>query len=262
MNKLIVAVFENEAKAFEGLTAIKELNSNGDLSLYATAVINKNEAGEIALKDAADQGPIGTAVAGLSGAFIGLLAGPAGMAVGAMAGAMGGMFYDINTTGIDATFVETVSIGLQEGKTAVVAEIDETWNAPLDTRMDELGAILFRKNKAEAEYDEYIRENEALNAELDELNEELKEAKEDAKESIQNQIDKVKAKQAALKESVDKKMSHLKEETDAKVAKLNEQISEAKDKSKAKLEKRKAKLEEKYEASKEKLSHLKEKLHK
>ena len=163
MNRMIVAVFDNETKAFEGLTAMKELHKNGDISLYASAVINKNEAGEIALKSAAEKGPIGMGVGMLSGAFIGLLAGPIGMAVGAMAGSMGGMIYDLDKTGVDTTFVEEVAVSLKNGKTAVIADVDEGWNAPIDTRMDALDAMVFRRNRAEVA-DEQLERNPVTTA--------------------------------------------------------------------------------------------------
>jgi len=260
MNKLVVSVFDTETQAFEGLTAFKELHSNGDLSLYATAVINKDESGEISIKENSDQGPIGTAVAALTGGLVGLFAGPAGAMAGAAAGAFGGMIYDINSSGTGMSYAQNVAIALQEGKTAVVAEIDETWSTPLDTKMDELGAVVFRTNKAAAEYDSYVREDEALNQELDELEQELKEANDDLKESIQKQIAKNKEKHAMLKTAVENKMAHLKSETEAKVATVKEQIEVANDKRKAKLEQRKNDLQQSYTAKKEQLSKLRDKI--
>ena len=83
MNKMLVAVFESENKAYEGLSALKDLHYNGDITLYATAVVSKNEKGELHLNTAADQGPIGTATGLLTGSLIGLLGGPIGFVVGA-----------------------------------------------------------------------------------------------------------------------------------------------------------------------------------
>ncbi|HEX3165255.1 MAG TPA: hypothetical protein VHQ93_03290, partial [Chitinophagaceae bacterium] len=61
MNKMLVAVFDNENKAFEGLSSLKDLHKKGDITLYATAVVSKSEKGELRLDTAADQGPVGTA---------------------------------------------------------------------------------------------------------------------------------------------------------------------------------------------------------
>ncbi len=37
LNKMLVAVFDTEPAAFEGLQALKDLHRDGDITLYATA---------------------------------------------------------------------------------------------------------------------------------------------------------------------------------------------------------------------------------
>jgi len=247
MNRMIVSVFDTEEKAFEGLSALKALHKDGDISLYASAVINKNEAGEVNLKNADDQGPIGMGVGMLTGAFIGILAGPVGMAFGAMAGTMGGMFYDLNKSGLDTSFVEEVSKALHEGKTAVIADVDEGWTAPVDTRMEALDAMVFRRNRAELEDEQLNREADALNSELDELESDFEEANDEMKASIQKQMDAAKKKSKVMKEVIDKKMEDAKAETDAKIAEINKQLQDAGTRRKKKLDKRMANLKNNFE---------------
>ena len=86
MNKMLIAVFETETKAYEGLSALKGLHANGDITLYATAVISKDQNGQVRVKDSADEGPIGTGVGLLTGSLLGLLGGPVGLAIGAFTG--------------------------------------------------------------------------------------------------------------------------------------------------------------------------------
>jgi hypothetical protein len=45
MNKMLIAIFDREAAAFEGLSALKDLHRNGDISLYSSAVIAKDSTG-------------------------------------------------------------------------------------------------------------------------------------------------------------------------------------------------------------------------
>ena len=260
MNRVIVAVFDTETQAFEGLTAIKELNDHGDISLYASAVINKNENGNIALREDQDMGPVGTAVGMLAGGFVGLVGGPAGLAIGTFAGGMGGLLYDLDKKGVDATFVNDVAQALDEGKTAIIADIDEGWNAPLDTRIAELDGMLFRKNRGEVEDEQLLREAEALNEEIEELEQDLIDANEDAKASINKQIAKAKEKANKLEELVEKKTTEVKGELNAKTQALEDQIDEASERKKQKLEKRKAELKAKKEASLDRLSKANKKL--
>ena len=58
MNRMIVSVFDTEEKAFEGLSALKALHKNGDISLYATAVISKNNDGKVEMKSVSSKEPI------------------------------------------------------------------------------------------------------------------------------------------------------------------------------------------------------------
>ena len=57
MNKMLIAVFETEAKAYEGLSALKGLHENGDITLYASVVINKDQNGKIRVKGSTRSGP-------------------------------------------------------------------------------------------------------------------------------------------------------------------------------------------------------------
>ncbi|KXX70701.1 DUF1269 domain-containing protein [Flammeovirga sp. SJP92] len=260
MNKLVVSVFDNQSKAFEGLSAIKELNNNGDITLYAATVISKNDEGEITVNEKSDQGPIGTGVGMLTGAFIGMFGGPVGMVAGAMAGSVGGLIYDFDKAGVDTSFIEEVSDALDKGKTAVIADIEEGWNAPLDTKMQELDGMLFRRNRAEIEEEQFNREAEAIQAELAELEHELKEASEESKESIKQQIDNVKKKAVVLEDVINQKIIDLKIETEAKSSELQQQLEKASEKKQKKINKRKEDLELKFNKSLKKLSEASNKL--
>jgi len=90
MNKMLVAVFDTEPAAYEGLNALKELHEDGDITLYATAILVKDSTGAVSVKQSADQGPLGTAVGMLSGSVTGLLAGEAGAAAGLALGGLAG----------------------------------------------------------------------------------------------------------------------------------------------------------------------------
>ncbi len=238
MNKLIVTVFENESNAFEGLTALKSLHTDGTISVYATAVVSKNVEGESEVKENTSEGPLGLSIGLLTGSLFGMLAGPIGMAVGAGVGALGGGAYDLSRADIDVSFVNEVSEALNPGKVAVISEIEETWTTPVDSRMAEFGGLVFRRNKTEVVDDYYTRESEAFKAEMHELNEELKDANDTNKATINAEIAKVKAKSKALNEATQRRLAHKKVETEAKLKTLKEQMVKANDKRKKKLEKR------------------------
>lgn len=253
MNKMLIAVFETETKAYEGLSALKGLHQNGDITLYAAAVINKDQSGQIRVREGADQGPIGTGVGLLTGSLIGILGGPVGLAVGAFAGTMAGVLYDVNADDINFTFAEDVSSALSKGKTAVVCEIDETWTVPVDTKMQALGGLVFRRLRYEVEEEQFNREAEAISNEYIQLTEELDEAMEADKAKINASIENLKNKAKAANDHLKKKMADSKSQFDAKVNAINVQMKNASDRRKAKLQKRIETLTEDYNARTAKL---------
>jgi uncharacterized membrane protein len=253
MNKMLIAVFETETKAYEGLSALKGLHKDGDITLYATAVINKDQNGQVRVKDSADEGPIGTGVGLLTGSLLGILGGPVGLAIGAFTGSVAGMIYDVNVDDVNTTFVDDVSAALSNGKTAVVCEIDETWTVPVDTKLEALDGLVFRRFRYEVEDEQINREAEAISNEYKQLKEEFKEAREADKAKINASIEKLKNKAKAANDHLKKKMDDSKSQFDSKVNTIKSQMKNANDRRKAKLQKRVDVLTEEYNARTAKL---------
>lgn len=254
MNKMIVAVFDREAAAFEGLSALKDLHRDGDISLYSSAVIAKNDAGKVEIKQAADEGPVGTALGLLAGALIGILAGPVGLALGASVGGLSGLLYDANRSGVDLTFVDDVTKTLTPGKVAVLADIDESWTAPVDTRLHKLGGMVFRQLRGEVVADQLARESAAFEADLKALNDDLKQASAENRAAIQKDIDRVKAQIKAVQDQAKARLDQAKADTDARVKALQDQAKNATGLAKSRIEKRIAATKADFEARSKKLS--------
>lgn len=266
MTKFIVTVFDDEKTAYNGSRAVRDLHNEGSIVAYADAVISKDSNGIVNIEDAADEGPVGTAtgmmvgtlLGGLGGAIALAAGGPVGavaasMAGGIAVGGMGGWFSDMYNVGVDGDFLEDVAKVLTPGKYAVVAEIDEGWTAPLDTKMEELGGIVFRRYRIDVEDAQIEREIEMTHRELDELEAEWDQAVGEAKDKLKAKVDAARNKLQSLNEKANSKMQSLKKETDAKIAKLDEQIAKAKGDAKTKFEKRRDELKTEFSERTEKL---------
>ena len=80
MEKLIVIVFDNQAKAFAGLEALRELDRDGEISLFAAQIAAKEPNGGVRFIDNpndADFPVIG--VSTLLGTLVGVFGGPIGL---------------------------------------------------------------------------------------------------------------------------------------------------------------------------------------
>jgi len=73
MDRMLVVVFDNENKAYEGKQALQQLDSEGSISVYAYAVLAKNADGTATLKQGDDVGPLGTLLGTSFGSLIGVL---------------------------------------------------------------------------------------------------------------------------------------------------------------------------------------------
>jgi len=254
MNKMLVVVFDREDAAFEGLSALKDLHRDGDISLYSTAVIAKDKSGRIEVRQAADSGPVGAAVGLLTGSLIGIFGGPVGVAVGASVGGLAGLLFDVSKSGVDANFLDDVSKTLTAGRFSVLAEIDETWTTPVDARLQRFGAIVFRRLRGEVVADQLVREREALEANLKALDDDLKLAAAENRAAIQQDIERVKKQIKAIQEQAKARLDEARAETDARVKALQDQAEAATGRAKAQIEKRIADAQADFEVRSKKLS--------
>ncbi len=242
MDKIVVVVFDSESKAYEGSLALQELQNEGSINLYAKAVIARDANGEVTVKQEGDMGPVGTAVGLLTGSLIGLLGGPVGVAIGVSMGTTGGMLYDLAQLGVGEDYLNEVGKSLLPGKAAVVAEVLENWTLPLDTKMEALGGVVFRRSRVEVVDDQIEKDIVALNADLDELDAEYAQASAEAKKKLQARIDNTKAKLQAAQDAMKARLEASQKETEAKIQSLDAQAAKARGERKAKLDKRIAEL--------------------
>lgn len=88
MNKMLMAIFDNESVAHAGLQALLRLHTGSDITHYASGVIAKDAKGVVCVKKSRDKDTIGMALGLALFSLIDLLGGSPGMAIGAMTGTM------------------------------------------------------------------------------------------------------------------------------------------------------------------------------
>jgi hypothetical protein len=170
--------------------------------------------------------------------LIGLLGGPVGVAVGAVAGTLTGSLFDLARLGVSDDFLNEVYLNLVPNKWAVVAEVDEVWVTPLDTRMDAIGGVVFRRGRGEFMDIQIEREIAADKAEIERLETEYKQAVGDAKAKLKVKVDTARKRYEDRRELLLKRIEEIQREGEAKINLLQEQMAKATDQAKANLEKR------------------------
>ncbi|HSR32146.1 MAG TPA: DUF1269 domain-containing protein [Anaerolineae bacterium] len=119
--EMVVVAFEDEYKADEVLSTLKQLDVEATVDLKSAAVVKRDAEGKVRIKETKDfdakQGAIGGAVAG---GLLGLLTGKllVGALVGAAGGAAAGHGIDL---GIDDEYLKAVGESLGNKSSALVA---------------------------------------------------------------------------------------------------------------------------------------------
>jgi uncharacterized membrane protein len=255
MEKMLVVVFDDESKAYEGSHALKQLDAEGSITIYAEAVIKKNPDGTVTVKQSEGDFPIRTIGGTAIGSLIGLLEGPIGLGIGAAAGLVAGSIGDLHVSGVDAEFLDDVAVALTPGKCAVVADISEEWVTPVDTRMEPLGGSGFRTPRKSVEHDQRARDIAALRAQIDQLKAEHARARADRKAKLQAQIDRLNAKLQTKLDQAKQRAEQIKREADAKVQALQKKAEKAQGEIKATFDARVKEIREDYEQSTTEMKH-------
>jgi uncharacterized membrane protein len=258
MHKIIVSVFDSEPSAFQGLTALKELHHDGDITLYATSVVKKADNGWVSVVQSDDSGPVGLLAGLVGGGLVGLLGGPVGVAIGAYAGTLGGALFDMFNAGVGMDFINEVAAEMAPGKVAVVADADETWVTPVETRMGALGATTFRRLPDEVIDDGLVRESQSAKAELDQLENELRASTGEARAKVEAAIAAQRTKLATIATRIDTALATQKSEFEARLSTLKAQRAKAREQQKARIDARIDELKASHAARRAKLEQARE----
>ncbi len=229
MEKMIVVVFNNQPKALEGSQILRDLNQDGDISVYDAQMVTRDPSGVVRKIDSVDMQGFPMIAGGTTvGALIGLLGGPVGALVGASVGALIGSISDVEETGLTSEFVGDVTNALTPGKVAIIADIDEEWVTPLDTRMDQIGGVVLRRTRTVVKTTQDDRDAAAHRAEMEQLKLERAQSRSDRLAKIDAKIDNLRVKLENAIERKRVKMQLRQSQRDAKIEVLQSRADQAK----------------------------------
>ncbi len=256
MEKMLVVVFDNEVKAYEGARSLKQLDTEGSITIHAESVIKKNADGTVSVLRTDGEFPVRTIGGTAIGSLIGVLGGPVGFGIGALAGSFAGMLGDICAAGVNTDFGADVAATLTPGKCAVVADVNEEWVTPVDSAMETEGGVVFRSLRSTIEDDLRARDVAELKQEIAQLKAEQAQARAERKAKLQAKIDNLNTKLQTKLDQVQQRSEQIKGETDAKVQALQQKAAKAKGDVKEALDARVAHIRGEYEERSRRLKSL------
>jgi uncharacterized membrane protein len=195
MENVLAVNFADDANAYEALTKLKELDSQGQLALAGAAVVVRGEDGSIEIKDeVGDIGYTGTATGGVVGLIIGILGGPLGVLLGGATGVLIGSLFDLDDADEAESVLGDISRSARVGHTALLAEVSEQSPEVVDAAIERLDGTIVRRSVEDVEA-EIAAAEDAQRAAKKEARKRLHEQRQaQRKEKIQAKIAELKAK--------------------------------------------------------------------
>ena len=192
---VVVVAFSDDNTAFEALTTLKELDSQGQLRLVEGAVVTRGEDGHIDVKDeVGDDTLVGTATGGVTGLVIGILGGPLGVLIGGATGLLIGSLYDMDDADSTDSVLSEVSKTVQVGHNALLAQVVEQSPEVFDTAMARLSGTVVRRSVYDVK-SEIVAAEEAQREAKREARKRLRDARrEEHREEVDGKIEELKAK--------------------------------------------------------------------
>jgi len=257
-NKMIAVIFGTKADALKGLNALKELHTEGSITLYSSVIAIKDNLDIVTMQEMKGSGAVHTIKGMGIGSLLGLLGGPAGFGIGLFAGTMAGLLYDMSNAGVGKEFIDDVSDAMKRNSVTLLAEVDEEQENSINNAMKAYHGLIFSRLRKETIIDQLTREISLNIEELGQLNSELNNSNHETKKKINTSVKETKKKLKILQKHSNKKLTDAKIEYKQKVDTLNDQLKDAKESKKTKIEQKKEKLKEEYEARYTKLKDMAE----
>jgi uncharacterized membrane protein len=143
---------ENDKNAYQALTDLKQLDSQGQVKITGAAVVERDINGRVEPKSEVGEDPyVGTASGGMIGLLIGIIGGPLGMLIGGAYGMLLGSLFDINEVDTTESVLGEISKQVQPERTALLAQVTEQSPEVVDAAMARLGGEVLRRPAVDVE---------------------------------------------------------------------------------------------------------------
>ena len=198
-NNVLVVTFgedpENDKNAFQALTDLKQLDSQGQISIAGAAVVSRDRDGRVDVKSEVGDDPYaGMASGGMVGLLVGIIGGPLGVMIGGATGVLVGSLFDIDEVETTESVLSEISKQVHPTRTAVLAQVTEQSPEVIDTAMARLGGEVMRRPAGDVE-EEIAAAQEAQRRAKDEARKELQKARhEKSKEDAHAKVEELKSK--------------------------------------------------------------------
>ncbi len=185
---------ESDKHAYQALTDLKQLDSQGQIKIAGGAVVTRDLDGRVDVKSEVGNDPYtGTATGGMIGLLVGIIGGPLGVLLGGATGVLVGSLFDIDDVETTESVLSDISKQVHPTRTAVLAQVTEQSPEVIDTAMTRVGGEVMRRPIADIEQ-EIAAAQEAQRKAKREARKELRQARhEKHKEDAHAKVEELKS---------------------------------------------------------------------
>ena len=194
-DNVIVVTFGDDTNAYQALTDLEQLDSQGQVSVASATVVTRDADGHVHVKtEVGHDSYMGTASGGLIGLLLGVIGGPLGVLLGGTYGALVGSLFDLDDDATTDSVLGEIAKQVQPTRTAVLAEVTEQSPEVIDTAMARLGGQVMRRPAFEVEQEISVAQEAQRKAEREARAEVRKARLEKSKEDAHAKVEELKAK--------------------------------------------------------------------
>ena len=159
---LLAAVFDDQAKAQDGTRLLEALHSEGIVTLYAHALLERERRRrQLSVREPFHEGMVAAApaAAALVGALVSLIGGPTTSAMLTLESGLVGAVRDVIEAGLDPALLEDVAARLRPGSFCIVAELEADDPFALEAGIASLGGRTTRQEGCDVRLEELVLRN-------------------------------------------------------------------------------------------------------
>ena len=151
-DNVLVVSFADDNRAYEALTVMKELDSQGQIQVTEAVVVIRGDDGQLSVKDQiGDDSLVGTASGGLVGLLVGIIGGPLGVLLGGATGLLVGSLFDLDDDDNTESVLSDLAKTIRVGHTALLAQVVEQSAEVADAAMARLSGNVVRRSTYDVE---------------------------------------------------------------------------------------------------------------
>jgi uncharacterized membrane protein len=195
---IIAVSFDRPNAAYEAVTKLKELDKQGQVSIYEGRIVERDATGQLIVKDSVlggdDDRGVATVSGGLIGMLVGVIAGPVGMLLGGSIGLMTGAVIEMDVDDRDDSILSAFARHVQRGATVLLAHLNEQSDEIVDNAMAGMGGSVLRRSAVDVETELAVAQEARDVAEREARDKLRKKRHEQKKEEVDSKLADLRAK--------------------------------------------------------------------